>query len=176
MIEFKGLGLVDMMEGEYENSEKSIRLKSEFSWFLGDEFRALRDGFTPDYLSSNKSNENDSKLLQEKTPLSSFIPANSQTEQEQQEKKEEEKVEIARRHIIPKQMDAHGITARNVALSRSALKAIILQYTHESGLRQFEREIATICRKVARRFAEGDDRVVRRLSGDAVFISGTWSE
>src|SRR6185369_10304921 len=74
---------------------------------------------------------------------------------------EEEKVEIARRHIIPKQMDLHGITARNVALSRSALKAIILQYTHESGLRQFEREIATICRKVARRVAEGDDTLVR---------------
>lgn len=74
---------------------------------------------------------------------------------------EEEKVEIARRHIIPKQMEAHGITARNIALSRSALKAIILQYTHESGLRQFEREIATVCRKVARRVAEGDPQVVR---------------
>jgi ATP-dependent Lon protease len=74
---------------------------------------------------------------------------------------EEEKVEIARRHIIPKQLDAHGITARNIALSRSALKAIILQYTHESGLRQFEREIATVCRKVARRVAEGDAQVVR---------------
>jgi ATP-dependent Lon protease len=74
---------------------------------------------------------------------------------------EEEKVEIARRHIIPKQLDAHGITPRNIALSRSALKAIILQYTHESGLRQFEREIATVCRKVARRVAEGDAQVVR---------------
>ncbi len=74
---------------------------------------------------------------------------------------EEEKIEIARRHIIPKQMEGHGITARNVAFSRTALRAIILQYTHESGLRQFEREIATICRKVARRVAEGDSRVVR---------------
>src|SRR5947199_3476159 len=62
---------------------------------------------------------------------------------------EEEKTEIARRHIIPKQMEAHGISARNVKFSRSALKAIILQYTHESGLRQFEREIAQVCRKVA---------------------------
>jgi ATP-dependent Lon protease len=74
---------------------------------------------------------------------------------------EEEKIEIARRHIIPKQMEGHGITARNVAFSRTALRAIILQYTHESGLRQFEREIATICRKVARRVAEGDNAVVR---------------
>ncbi|HKQ09276.1 MAG TPA: endopeptidase La [Blastocatellia bacterium] len=74
---------------------------------------------------------------------------------------EEEKTEIARRHIIPKQMEAHGITARHVKFSRVALKAIILQYTHESGLRQFEREIAQISRKVARRVAEGEDSQVR---------------
>jgi ATP-dependent Lon protease len=74
---------------------------------------------------------------------------------------EEEKTEIARRHIIPKQMEAHGITAKHLKISRQALKAIILQYTHESGLRQFEREIAQICRKVARRVAEGDDAQVR---------------
>jgi ATP-dependent Lon protease len=74
---------------------------------------------------------------------------------------EEEKVEIARRHIIPKQMDAHGISARNLMISRSALRGIIAQYTHEAGLRQFERDVATVCRKVARRVAEGDDRVVR---------------
>ncbi len=74
---------------------------------------------------------------------------------------EEEKAEIARRHIIPKQMEAHGITSRHLAISRTALKGIILQYTHEAGLRQFEREIATICRKVARRVAEGDNKLVR---------------
>src|SRR5712691_2768594 len=74
---------------------------------------------------------------------------------------EEEKVEIARRHIIPKQMEAHGITIRHLTISRSALKGIILQYTHEAGLRQFEREIAGISRKVARRVAEGSDSLVR---------------
>jgi ATP-dependent Lon protease len=74
---------------------------------------------------------------------------------------EEEKVEIARRHIIPKQMEAHGITLRHLSISRSALKGIILQYTHEAGLRQFEREIAGICRKVARRVADGSDALVR---------------
>jgi ATP-dependent Lon protease len=74
---------------------------------------------------------------------------------------EEEKIQIARRHIIPKQMDAHGITSRHLAISSSALRAIILQYTHESGLRQLEREIAAICRKVARRVAEGDTRTVQ---------------
>ncbi|HEY6333630.1 MAG TPA: endopeptidase La, partial [Blastocatellia bacterium] len=74
---------------------------------------------------------------------------------------EEEKIHIARRHIIPKQLEAHGITPRNLALSKSALRATILQYTHESGLRQFEREIATICRKVARRVAEGTAGMTR---------------
>ena len=74
---------------------------------------------------------------------------------------EEEKVEIARRHIIPKQMDAHGISPRHLMLSRSTLRGVIQQYTHESGLRQFEREIAAICRKVARRVAEGSDTTVR---------------
>jgi ATP-dependent Lon protease len=76
---------------------------------------------------------------------------------------EEEKTEIARRHIIPKQMEANGISARHVKFSRTSLKAVILQYTHESGLRQFEREIAQICRKVARRVAEGEDSQVRVL-------------
>lgn len=74
---------------------------------------------------------------------------------------EEEKIQICRRHIIPKQMEAHGITAHHVAVSRSALRAIILQYTHEAGLRQVEREIATICRKSARRVAEGNDAMTR---------------
>jgi ATP-dependent Lon protease len=58
-------------------------------------------------------------------------------------------------------MEAHGITARHLTISRSALSGIIQQYTHEAGLRQFEREIAAICRKVARRVAEGHEGVVR---------------
>jgi ATP-dependent Lon protease len=74
---------------------------------------------------------------------------------------EEEKIQICRRHIIPKQMEAHGITPHHVSISRSALRAIILQYTHEAGLRQVEREIATICRKSARRVAEGNNALAR---------------
>ncbi len=76
---------------------------------------------------------------------------------------EEEKTEIARRHIIPKQMDENGITAKHISLARSALKGIIQQYTREAGLRQFERDIAAICRKIARRVAEGDDAQVKVL-------------
>lgn len=74
---------------------------------------------------------------------------------------EEEKLEIARRHLLPKQMDENGITARNLNISRSALLALIQRYTQEAGLRQLEREIASICRKVARRLGEGDLNVVR---------------
>ncbi|HMG33536.1 MAG TPA: endopeptidase La [Blastocatellia bacterium] len=74
---------------------------------------------------------------------------------------EEEKVEIARRHIIPRQLENHGITGKQLSINRTALRGIIQQYTHESGLRQFEREIASICRKVARRVAEGDGSQVR---------------
>jgi ATP-dependent Lon protease len=74
---------------------------------------------------------------------------------------EEEKIEIARRHLLPKQMDENGITARNLNISRSALLAMIQRYTQEAGLRQLEREIASICRKVARRLGEGDQNVVK---------------
>src|SRR3954453_23367789 len=58
-------------------------------------------------------------------------------------------------------MEGHDISARNVKCSRARLKAITLQSPHESGLRQFEREIAQISRKVARRVAEGEDSQVR---------------
>jgi ATP-dependent Lon protease len=74
---------------------------------------------------------------------------------------EEEKVEIARRHIIPKQVEENGISTKHIALNRQALKGIIQQYTREAGLRQFERDIAQICRKVARRVAEGDTAQVK---------------
>src|SRR5438132_729561 len=74
---------------------------------------------------------------------------------------EEEKREIARRHLLPKQMEENGITARDVHISNTALTAMIQQYTQEAGLRQLEREIGTICRKVARRIAENHKGAVR---------------
>ena len=74
---------------------------------------------------------------------------------------EEEKLQIARRHLMPKQMEENGITPRDVQFSNSALTAIIQQYTQEAGLRQLEREIGTICRKVARRMAEGHTGAIR---------------
>src|SRR5262244_2274828 len=74
---------------------------------------------------------------------------------------EEEKLEIARRHLLPKQMDENGITARDLNISRKALAALIQRYTQEAGLRQLEREIGSICRKVARRIGEGHKGSVR---------------
>jgi ATP-dependent Lon protease len=74
---------------------------------------------------------------------------------------EEEKLEIARRHLLPKQMDENGVTARDMNISRTALTAMIQRYTHEAGLRQLEREIGSICRKVARRMGEGQKGPVR---------------
>jgi ATP-dependent Lon protease len=72
-----------------------------------------------------------------------------------------EKLEIARRHLIPRQMEFNGIGPKHLQLSKSALKAIISGYTQEAGLRQLEREIGSVCRKVARRVAEGFEGVVR---------------
>ncbi len=68
---------------------------------------------------------------------------------------EEEKVHIARRHLIPKQFEAHGLKARDIVIPDSVVRAIIRDYTREAGLRNLEREIATICRKVAMKFALG---------------------
>jgi ATP-dependent Lon protease len=74
---------------------------------------------------------------------------------------EEEKREIAIRHLIPKQMEENGITAKDLHVSKTALITIILQYTQEAGLRQLEREIGKICRKVARKIAEGHKGGIR---------------
>jgi ATP-dependent Lon protease len=74
---------------------------------------------------------------------------------------EEEKLEIARRHLLPKQIDENGIASKNLHISKPALSVVVQQYTQEAGLRQLEREIGRICRKVARRIAEGRTEVVR---------------
>jgi ATP-dependent Lon protease len=67
---------------------------------------------------------------------------------------EEEKVLIAQSHLIPKQLAAHGLTDKNLAFDKKALQDIIRNYTREAGLRNLEREIATLCRGVAREVAE----------------------
>jgi ATP-dependent Lon protease len=62
---------------------------------------------------------------------------------------EEEKMEIAKKFLIPKQEKMHGLNENSISIEESALKKIIANYTRESGVRQLEREVATICRKVA---------------------------
>ena len=69
---------------------------------------------------------------------------------------EEEKTLIAQKYIIPKQLDAHGLTPKDLRFADEAVRRIIADYTREAGLRNLEREIATVCRKSARRHAEGD--------------------
>jgi ATP-dependent Lon protease len=66
----------------------------------------------------------------------------------------EEKIGIAERHLIPRQLTKNGVTAEQVEFSPKGLQAIITGYTREAGLRQLEREIGTVCRKVARKVAE----------------------
>ena len=68
---------------------------------------------------------------------------------------EREKLEIARRYLIPKQIEAHGISSRDIQFMSSGILTIIGSYTREAGLRNLERELASVCRKVARKIAEG---------------------
>jgi ATP-dependent Lon protease len=71
---------------------------------------------------------------------------------------EEEKIEIARRHLIPKQVEENGLNKRDVTFDRKAIARIISEYTQEAGLRHLEREIGRVCRKVARAKAEQEKK------------------
>jgi ATP-dependent Lon protease len=67
----------------------------------------------------------------------------------------DEKLHIAKRYLVPRQIRENGLTGSQIEIADSALKAIIDEYTREAGVRNLEREIGTICRKVAREVAEG---------------------
>jgi ATP-dependent Lon protease len=71
---------------------------------------------------------------------------------------QKEKVEIARRFLIPKQMENHGLKAKHIEITDEALLQLVQAYTHEAGVRNIEREIANLMRKVARAVAEGRKR------------------
>jgi len=71
---------------------------------------------------------------------------------------EEEKIGIARRHLLPKQTSEHGLAPGSVKFEKSALSAIIRDYTRENGVRNLEREIANVLRKIAREVATHDRR------------------
>jgi ATP-dependent Lon protease len=73
----------------------------------------------------------------------------------------EEKLEIARSFLIPRQVEENGLPEERIRWSEAAVLKIVTDYTFEAGVRNLERQIASICRKVARRAAEGDETTVR---------------
>ena len=73
---------------------------------------------------------------------------------------EEEKVEIASRFLVPKMLKEHGLTPTNLTIRRDALKEIIRSYTREAGVRNLERQVATICRKTAKDVVAGNKKRV----------------
>ena len=77
---------------------------------------------------------------------------------------EEEKIIIAQRHLVPRQIDQNGLKTSHIDFSENALRAMISDYTREAGLRGLERCIAAVCRKVARQIAEGRKRKVRVIA------------
>src|SRR5262249_9452723 len=74
---------------------------------------------------------------------------------------EEEKLAIARRYLVPKQLEAHGLEPEQVTFTTGALRLVIREYTREAGVRGLERQIAALCRKAARQVAEGKARRIR---------------
>lgn len=79
---------------------------------------------------------------------------------------EEEKVNIATRYLIPKQLKEHGLEADSLLISDKTVVDIVNYYTRESGVRNLERQIATLCRKVARRVVETGQRRSRISAGN----------
>ena len=74
---------------------------------------------------------------------------------------DEEKLKIARQYLIPRQIKENGIREEDFNITDEAILGIINQYTREAGLRNLEREIAHLCRKIARKIAEGEKKVPR---------------
>jgi len=90
-----------------------------------------------------------------------------------------EKAEIGKRFLVPKQMHNHGLKPKNVAITDEAMTTLVQSYTHEAGVRNLEREIANVMRKVARTVAEGrkskttvNERKLKELLGPTRFEYG----
>jgi len=77
---------------------------------------------------------------------------------------EEEKLQIALRHLVPKQVKEHALNEKLITYTQGAIKKIVSLYTREAGVRNLEREIATVCRKVARKVAEGKKALTKITS------------
>ena len=79
---------------------------------------------------------------------------------------DEEKLQIAKRHLLPKQRARHGLNGNQLRLSDDAIREIIANYTRESGVRNLERTIASLCRKAAKGIAAGERKSLRLRSGE----------
>jgi len=80
----------------------------------------------------------------------------------------EEKVHIAEQYLIPKQLEAHGIKPKQLSISRQAIRRVIEEYTREAGVRNLERNIAAICRKVAKEIASGELKKPKRVGASDI--------
>ena len=79
---------------------------------------------------------------------------------------QEDKLRIARTFLFPKQLDAHGLGPEHLEMTDEAIMAVIRDHTREAGVRNLERELASVCRAVARKVAEGESEVTRVDAGD----------
>jgi ATP-dependent Lon protease len=83
-----------------------------------------------------------------------------------------EKLEIAKRYLIPRQIKETGLTAEQVSLPDEAINRFIMRYTREAGVRQLERVLARLCRSVAMKFADGNSQPVRIEPKDLTALIG----
>jgi ATP-dependent Lon protease len=81
---------------------------------------------------------------------------------------EYDKLQIARGFLVPKQTEANGLTEENIQFSPNAILAVIRRYTREAGVRNLEREIASICRKVAREVAKDDGKKRLKITAQSI--------
>ena len=73
---------------------------------------------------------------------------------------EDDKLKIAQQYLVPKQIKENGLTSKNISFTKTGLRTIIDYYTRESGVRNLEREIGTLCRRVARQYVTGNEEKV----------------
>jgi ATP-dependent Lon protease len=85
---------------------------------------------------------------------------------------EEEKLEIAKRHLLPKQLKNHGLPFEDVSVDDNAIMELIRLYTRESGVRSLERTLSTVCRKMARKIVQGAEKPIIIDAGAAVELMG----
>ncbi|MBN2619866.1 endopeptidase La [candidate division WOR-3 bacterium] len=84
----------------------------------------------------------------------------------------EEKIQIARKYLIPRRISESGLKSKNIQFNKTALLKIIASYTREAGVRNLERAIGTICRKVAKRVAEGKHQTVHLMNRNVMKYLG----